>query len=177
MKNFALRNSGWIATGLLIPLAVFAAEPLKVKTGLWEITTATETHGMPQIAADLLAKMTPEQQAKMATMFGQREGGKPKEHKSEECVTQKDLEKPFHPDSEDKCETTILKSTATSQDISVSCEGDHPSTGKMLIEATSPESMKGTLELAFVGGENPLTINSTINGRWLGPTCKDDDED
>ena len=175
MKTCAFCSSVWIAAGLLVPLAVSAAEPLEVKTGLWEITTATQTHGMPQIAADLLSKMTPEQQAQMAAMLGQREGGKPKEHKSEECVTREDLEKPFHPDSEDKCETNIVKSTSTTQDISVSCEGDHPSSGKMHVEATSPESMKGTLELAFAGGENPLTINSTINGRWLGPACKDGD--
>ncbi len=166
-----------LTTGLVVSLAASAAEPLKVKTGEWEITTATATQGMPQMPAEVLSKMTPEQQAKMAAMFGQREAGGPKEHKSKECVTQEDLEKPFHPDKKDKCETTILKSTGTTQDIALNCKGEHPSTGKMHVEATSPESMKGSLELAFAGGDNPLKINTTLSGRWLGPTCKDDGDD
>ena len=160
-------------------MAASAAEPLKVKTGEWEITTATRDARHAADAPRDAAKMTPEQQAKMAAMFGGGGAGKPKEHKSKECITQEDLEKPLHPDDEDECESTILKSDGKTQDIALECKGDHPSTGKMHVEAVSSESLKGEFDLAFVGGSNPdrLKIHTTINGRWLGPTCKEEDEE
>lgn len=164
-----------LVAGLLAPLAVSAAEPLNVKTGQWEITTLTQTQGTPPIPEDVLAKMPAEQRAKLEAMFGNREGAPPKAHKSTECVTKEDLAKPFHASEDENCQTTILKSTSTTQDIAVSCKGEHVSSGKMHIEAPTPESMKGLLDIALQGGKSPMQIKTQISGRWLGPTCKKDD--
>jgi hypothetical protein len=47
----------------------------------------------------------------------------------------------------------------------------------MHVEAISSETLKGEFDLAFEGGENALKVHTTLNGRWLGPTCKDEDEE
>ncbi len=164
-----------LAAGLLVSLAVLAAEPLNVKTGQWEITFTTQTHGMPPIPEEALAKMPPEQREKLLAMFAGRDGAAPKEHKSLECVTKEDLAKPFHPSEDENCQTTVLKSTSAMQDISVACKGEHPSTGRMHVEASSPESMKGSIDIALAGGKDAMQIKTQMSGRWVGPACKKDD--
>jgi hypothetical protein len=170
-----MKRTALLAAGLITSLVVLAAEPLNVKTGQWEITTLIQSHGMPPIPEEALAKMPPEQREKLLAMFASRNGAPPKEHKSTECVTKEDLAKPFHPSEDEKCETTVVKSTGTTQDISVVCKGDHPSTGRMHIEASSPEAMKGTIDIALAGGKDAMQIKTQLSGRWIGPTCKKND--
>jgi hypothetical protein len=53
---------------LLLSLTVMAADkiqPLNVKLGLWETTHTTTTSGQMPIPPEMLAKLTPEQRAKM----------------------------------------------------------------------------------------------------------------
>jgi len=158
-----------LVTGLLIPLLSLAADRLNVKTGLWEITTKTEMHGTPAIPPDVLAKMTPEQRAKMTAMFASH-AATPTVHKRQECVTQQDLEQPFHDVDRKECQATVVKGSATQQDIKVVCSGEQPSTGTLHIETPTPESMKGLFDIS--AGE--MRINTQLSGRWLGASCKKD---
>ncbi|HTE88846.1 MAG TPA: hypothetical protein VK639_07845 [Terriglobales bacterium] len=53
---------------MLSSVTVWAADklqPLNVKTGLWETTTTRITSGEIPIPAEMLARLTPEQRAKM----------------------------------------------------------------------------------------------------------------
>jgi hypothetical protein len=171
-----MRKIPLLIAGSLLSLTALATEPLNVKTGQWEVMVATEMHGMPPIPEEALAKMPPEQREKLLAMFGSRDGAPPKEHKSMECVTREDLDKPFKPSDEEDCETKVLTSTATTQEIALTCKGEHPSTGRMKVEATSPESMKATMDLTVSGGKEPMQIKTKMRGRWIGPTCSKDDE-
>jgi len=168
-----MRKAALFVTAVLASFAVLAAEQLNVKTGQWEMVMSTSTSGASPIPAEARAKMSPEQLAKMDAMFGA--GAAPRVHKSLECVTKEDLAKPFHPDEDEKCQTTVIKSTSTTQDISVTCKGDHPSTGRMHVEASSPESMKATIDFAVESGNGATQIKTQMTGRWVGPTCKKDD--
>jgi len=159
-----------VSAALLIPALAFAADRLNVKTGLWEITTLTATQGIPELPAEVKGKMTPEQRAKLAAVF-QSSAASPHRNVSKECITEKDLEQPFKPNDDGNCTSTVVKSTGTSQEINVSCTGEHASSGKMRISTPTSESMTGDLEFqAGNGGE--MTIKTQIKGRWLGASCK-----
>jgi hypothetical protein len=168
-----MQKTVMLAAALAVSFAALAAEQLNVKTGAWEITMNTSATGTPPIPEETLAKMSAEQRAKLEAMFAS--SATPRTHKSTECVTKEDLAKPFHPDEDDKCQTTVIKSTGSTQDISVICKGDHPSTGRMHVEASSPESMTGTIDISVENGKSPMQIKTQMSGRWIGPACKKDD--
>jgi hypothetical protein len=93
-----------------------------------------------------------------------------------ECITKEDLAKAFNPDEDEKCQTTVIKSTGSTQDVNVVCKGDHPSTGKMHVEASSSESIKATMDVTMEGGaKDHMQIKTQMSGRYLGPTCTKDD--
>ena len=168
-----MKKTALLATTLIASFTALAAEQLNVKTGQWEMVMSTSTSGASPIPEAARAKMSPEQLAKMDAMFGANAA--PRVHKSLECVTKEDLAKPFHPDEDDNCQTTVIKSTSTTQDISVTCKGDHPSTGKMHVEASSTESMKATIDFTVESGNGATQIKTQMTGHWVGPTCKDDE--
>ncbi len=76
-------------------LTLFAADkitPLNVKEGLWEITVTHSMSGMPampSIPPDALAKMPPEQRARIEAMM--KGGASTDVHK--DCITKEKLEK------------------------------------------------------------------------------------
>ena len=51
----------WLSLASLVPALAADNTPLNVKPGLWELTSDTERSGAPQIPAEALAKMSPEQ--------------------------------------------------------------------------------------------------------------------
>ena len=71
-----------------LPLTV-RAETLNIKTGAWEVTVSTATAGM-MIPKDALAKMPPEQRARIEAMMSARDG-KVNTRTRRSCVTQQDL--------------------------------------------------------------------------------------
>ena len=66
------------------------AESFNAKPGAWELNFTTLTTGM-LIPPDVLAKMPPEQRAKIEQSM-QARSGKPRTHASKTCVTQEDLD-------------------------------------------------------------------------------------
>ncbi len=62
-------------------------QPLNVKLGLWEVTSTTNVSGMPPIPDDVLARMTPEQRARMEAAMKARSGEGPKTTVRKECIT------------------------------------------------------------------------------------------
>src|SRR5690348_9441337 len=79
--------------GILGVASAQAGSTLNVKLGLWEMTTMGEVSGAPPIPPEALARMTPEQRARMqaAMTASLAQQNKPKVRKY--CVTQKDLER------------------------------------------------------------------------------------
>jgi hypothetical protein len=173
-----MKSAPLIAVGLSLPLLALAADPIDVKTGLWEIVSVTESQGLPQMPPEVLDKMTEEQKEQMASIFHSATA-KPARHTTKECVTEEDLAKPFDA-GEENCTSTVVRSTARSQEIDVVCTGEHPSTGKLRVEALTRETMKGQLEIHVDGGDSEgegMTIQSQLTGRWLGASCTEADEE
>ena len=167
-----------IAAGLflLAPL-IFAADykPLDVKTGLWENTMTTQMTGMPPIPDELLAKMSPEQRARMEEARKAREakGAQTSTHKS--CITKEDLNKPLNfGDDKGACTRTFTTSTSTRQEIHMECAmGNIKSSGDVKIEALNSETVKGTGQMSSTGGGPGMKMNMTFSGKWLGSDCGD----
>ena len=165
-----------VAAGLMLPLLALAADLLNVKTGLWEITSTTLMQGAPPIPAEVLAKMSAEQRAQMEAMFASR-ADKPRTHVSKECVTEEDLQEPFKPDEDENCTRKVIKSSATAQEFELSCTGKHLSHGTMRVDAPTPQSMTGKLEVQIENEGKTMTLHTQLKGRWLGASCKGADDE
>jgi hypothetical protein len=159
----------------LIP-TVTLAEKLDVKPGLWETTTTSEIGGMasamPAIPPDILAKMPPEQRAKMeAMMKGQ---GSANTFTNQSCVTEKDLERGLRPENtkEQSCKIDSISVQDKTQEAHVTCTSSHgTSTGVFKMTATSRESYEGTMDMNTTANGHPMTVKATLKGKWLGANC------
>jgi len=145
---------------------------LNVKLGLWDMSMTIDMSGM--MAGVDMSKMTPEQQAAMASMMRGRGGTMPA-IQTKTCMTQEKLDQgavaPERPGT--TCTTKIVKATSTSMDYSQTCTGQVPSTSEMHVEATSPTSVKLTGKTTTAMRGQPQTATVTIVGTWLADACGD----
>jgi len=167
-----------LAIVLLAAAGVRAAEPvpLDVKPGQWEATVTSQITGLsqaaaPQIPADQLAKMPPEQRGKIEAMLKQMGG--PHTSTSKSCVKKEDLTK-LQLNNDQSCKTTLVSSSGSKQEIHMDCDRKGgKQTGTITIEALNSESIKFNIQAG--GDSNGKNITMTVNGtsKWLGPVCED----
>lgn len=157
------------------PLAVSAAERLNVKTGLWEMTSATQMSGMPPLPKEMLEKLTPEQRAQIEASIKQSAGTRT--DTSRECVTERDLERPFDAGNRDECNYEMVRSTRTSQEWKLACTGDVKGSGTFKINTPTPETMNGVLDISVGNDDSTMTVKADVKGRWLGPDCGEEADD
>ena len=166
---------------LIATVAVWAADsvvPLNVKEGLWEVTSThsmTGLPGAPNIPADKLAQMPPEQRARIEAMIN----GTPTTQVTKDCVTKEKLEKQlaFNQNANKECTRTVVSSTASKLEMKIHCTGqgkDHMSTdGTFVLEATSSESAKGSMHTVTAGNGHNMNMDFTFSTKYLGPACGD----
>lgn len=165
-----------IAAGLP---ALASADKINVKTGLWETTTTTDMSGMPQtstIPPETLAKMPPEQRARIEAVMGARNAAGGHDHKSQSCVTEKDLERGFKPDQgrESECKAVSTKVDSSSQEVHMQCNGQKmKGTGVFRITIRNRESYEGLMEMNMTDatGEHPINMKMHMQGKWLSSDC------
>lgn len=160
-----------------LPLVASSADRLNVKPGLWEITTVTRTSGMLPLPKELLSKLTPQQRAEMAAEAKADAAGAPSKDTDRECITQKDLEQPFHSANMEHCKQSIVSTTRTAQEARIVCSGEYKGSGVFRISTPTPETMSGTLDLKIGEGADPFTLKGQLSGRWLGADCGDEADD
>jgi hypothetical protein len=168
--------------GLMTALAACAlaapasAQGLAANTGLWEMTTdGGAPIQMPQIPADQLAKMTPQQQAMIQQGMAAASAMSAKPITRKVCVTQTMLDNGYNPDSKNhRCTRTVTTHTSSVLEFALSCPGDHPTTGTVHIEATSAETLTGIVDMTLVTKDGAsIPIHRTMQGKWLGSDCGD----
>ena len=169
-----------VAAALALSMSAHA-EPLNVKTGLWETTMTTDTRGMPPLPKELLDRLSPEQRKKMEADLRAEQAKGPDTNTDRECITQKDLERPFEPSNTKECKNTVVKATKTEQEIRLVCTGGMPGSGTFKITAANPQSLTGSLDLKLGQDPQAMTIKGQFKARWIGPDCGDeadsDDDD
>lgn len=159
-------------------LTLFAADkitPLNVKEGLWEMTVTHSMTGMPAMPAippDTLAKMTPEQRARIEAMM---KGG-PKTDVRKECVTKEKLEKQSaFSDDRKECTRTVLTSTGSKLEMKIHCESGEQGSmdGTLLVEVIGSDNVKGKMQAVTNASGRTMNMNFTFSSRYLGPACGD----
>lgn len=165
-----------VAACLAMP-AVASADKLNVKPGLWEITSTSQISGLPPIPKDVLDKMTPEKRAQMEASFRAEAAKGPQVETDRECITKEELERPFESADAKQCTQTIVTTTRTSQEVRLTCSGEHKGSGLLRVSTPTPETMTGTMDLKLGEGKDAMTINAKLKGHWLGPQCGDEGQD
>ena len=161
-------------------LALWAADkitPLNLKEGLWEMTSTHSMTGMPPIPADTLAKMPPEQRARMEAAMKQSGAGAPKTDVRRHCVTKEKLEKQSAFDDNRKdCTRTIVSSTGSKLEMKIHCEGKDQQMsmdGAFVVEVVSSDSAKGSMHAVSSGNGRTMNMDFTFSSKYLGPACGD----
>ncbi len=154
--------------------ATLAAQtvPLDVRPGLWKSTITVDQSGAPPIPPEALAKLTPEQRAKIEERFKARSSA-PTTQTHQYCVTREDLSKPiFGKPDRMNCHETIVRSTSSDQEIHMECDNNGMKSGGTIhIEALNPESVKGSGKMTMTDGARTMNVSSNFTGKWVASTC------
>ncbi len=179
-----MRNKLLLAPIVLCSLTLWAADditPLNVKEGLWEMTVTHTMTGMPatpNIPPDALAKMPPEQRARIEAMM---KGG-PGTDVRKECITKEKLAKhSAFGNNRGDCTRTVVNSTGSRLEVKVHCvekQGEEKQTsidGTLVLEALSSDNVKGTMQMQSASSNNghAMNMNFTFSSKYLGPACGD----
>jgi hypothetical protein len=148
---------------------VVQAATLDVKLGLWEVTTTTKSNGMPPMD---LSKLTPEQRARVEAKLREMQSAKPETRTEKHCLTKEDLERSDFLGKKDdpSCKREVTSTTRTLS-IKEVCSGDQKTSSDVRFEATSRESVKGTMEMKVGEGARSMVVNATFAAKYLGPAC------
>ena len=158
-------------------LTLWAADsitPLNVKEGLWEMTVTHSMSGMPatpNIPPDVLAKMPPEQRARVEAAM---KGG-PSTDVRKECITKEKLEKhSAFSNNRGDCTRTVVNSTGSKLEVKIHCEEKQASTdGTLVLETVGSDRVKGTMQSVTNANGHTMNMNFTFSSKYLGPACGD----
>lgn len=164
-KNIATASA---AVLILSSLAIHA-EPLDVKTGLWETTFTTDMSGM-KMPSEVINSMPPERRARMEAAMKARQASGPKSTTDKTCLTKEDLNRPFdQTDGDPDCKNTIVSATSTHAEYKIVCTGSESRNGSMQIDALSRESIKATMKMNTSNGP----VSNQITSKWVAADCGD----
>lgn len=159
---------------LTLALAASAADKIDLRTGTWEVTATTHMSGMP-LSREELAKMTPQQRAQIETAMKEEAAKGPQTETTRECITAKDLERPFASADMEHCASTLVRTSRTTYEGHLECTGERKGGGVLKVNAPTPEAMTATFELRSGEGRDAFTLTSQMKGRWLSAQCEDED--
>jgi len=170
-----MRKTILLSLFCLLSLVLVASDkvrPLNVKTGLWETTWTSTVSGRPPIPEEALARMTPDQRARLEAAMGKMGSQVPKTHTAKSCLTKEKLEKDPFSEKADMCTETVLTSTGSKMDVKEVCTNQGAKTDVTVhIEATDSEHVKGSMESNTSSGGNTMKVSGTFTSKWIGATC------
>ncbi len=159
-----------LAMGATVALA---ADGLDVKPGLWQMSFTTEARST-SMPPEAMAKLTPEQRAKVAAALQKQAERGPRTFTRKTCITAEDLKAGAFREAEDdkSCKYVVKEQTRVLQEGTLVCTGDEPHGGTMRVEAIGRDHIKGS-----VGREGPNgKISMQMTGEWISTSCAGADE-
>jgi Protein of unknown function (DUF3617) len=164
-----------IALTILFSLGVRGEEkfhPLNVKPGLWETTMTKTTTGQLPLPPDALARLTPEQRAKVEERMRANSAPHTTTETRKSCETKQKLaEAPFS-DEEKGCTRTIVTSSSSKVEAKFACDRvGMKTTGTMTVQALSSENVKGSAHISMNTNGHSTDLNATFTSKWLGASC------
>lgn len=158
---------------VLSPLLSKADQPLDVKLGLWETVSRTELPALPasrpQIPPDALARMTPEQRARIEAILKSR--GTPGAITTRSCLTRESLEHGLNLRNDQACTYKLTGSSAIRQQIQVECRQGQAreASGELTLERVDAGHIEGTMVMKPAAGSG--NIKTTFDSRWVSADC------
>jgi len=162
-----------LALGAISACASAQYQPLNVKTGQWQTTVLINSGGSLAMPSGQMAKLTPEQQARVEAAMKQASKPKTTTHTNQDCLTQDELNKgtPFKSDDK-QCTQKVLNSTSSRLNVEQDCAEDSMATKTIMsLEAISPELVKGTGTVTATSEGHTFTSNITFTSQWLAASC------
>jgi hypothetical protein len=154
--------------------AVQAAEIIKpnIKTGLWEISVTPKMSGEMPIPEEQLAKMTPEQRARIEAAM-KNAGSKPRVYK--ECMTPEKIAKGFEMDrgaDAASCKRNVISSSPSELTLHDECnDTKRKSSTDVHFEIKGGTQMNGKVHIVVTQSGKSMTVDSTLQGKWLAASC------
>jgi Protein of unknown function (DUF3617) len=145
-----------------------------IKPGLWEVTNSPQVIGDMPISEDQLAQMSPEQRARLeaAMKAGMASANKARTYK--ECMTPEKIARGFDIDKDEgkSCKRKIVSSTATELQLHDECESTERKTvSDVHFQVKGGTQMTGKINVVISSGAKTMTVNSSVQGKWLGADC------
>jgi hypothetical protein len=174
-KKLALVSA--LGTGVIAAVLASAADvpQLNVKLGLWEIATHPQVNGSVPITDEQLAKLPPDQRAKFeaAMQAAVARGAQPRVFK--ECMTAEKRARGFDAgsgQSKNNCQVTLVTNTASEFESHRECvTDDGKQSTSVHFQVVGPDHVSGTVNAVISHGTKTMTVNSTMEGKWLGANC------
>lgn len=174
-KTWILAGTLWAALG---GLAALAADPVKlgIKPGLWEISSENQFSGAPPVSDEQLARLTPDQRARMQALMQASMAEAAKPHLAKHCMTPEKIARGLDLDENKNtgCQRKILSNSGSELQMTETCPLNGGST--VLDEhfkTMGSDAIVGTVHVVRTEGGKTMTVNSTVHGQWLGPSCGD----
>jgi Protein of unknown function (DUF3617) len=157
---------------------VEAAEIVKpnIKPGLWEVSSTPQVSGEMPIPEDQLAKLTPEQRARMETAMKSAMGNGAKPHVYKECMTPEKIARGFDIDrhgDDSSCKRKVVSSSPNELTLHDECNDPQRKTVMDVhFEVKGGTQMNGKINVVMTSANGKtMTVNSTVQGKWLGASC------
>ncbi len=160
---------------LIGTMADALAEPLDVKTGLWETTIHSEAHGQLPISEKQLKELTPKQRDALEKM--QARNSQPHATVTKSCLTQEKLDKDEHDflsgEPGMRCNNKVSKHTRTAVAGTRHCakSGGEEQTVDFDYKARDREHVTGTIKITIKNGARTMTSSGNMSSRWIGASC------
>jgi Protein of unknown function (DUF3617) len=157
-------------------LAAYAVPiTLKLRPGLWEMTSQGENSGALPIPAEVLANLPPDRRAKMEAALAASRARAAKPHVSRQCITAESLQRGIDLDEKrgNDCQEKVVSSSSSEMDVQIECKGPRlASSGNWHFTATGVERLTGTINMKVSdGAQNNMTMRRVIEGKWLAADC------
>ena len=176
MRPASTRISSAVIASLAAAMLAQAADIAKpnIKPGLWEVSATPQASGEMPISDEQLAKLPPDQRARIqaAMQSGLAEANKP--HVYKECMTPEKIARNLEIDkAEDStCKRKVVASSTSELQLHDECEKPERKTvSDVHFHFKGGTQMSGKITVVTSSGNKTLTVNSTIEGKWLGADC------
>ena len=173
-RHHPLQLGGVALTAICLAQAADYVKP-DIKPGLWEVTHTPQMSGEMPIPEDQLAKMSPEQRARIeaAIKSSMSNASKPRVYK--ECMTPEKIARGLDLDRggrDASCKRTIISSSASELRLHDECaRKDGKSVTDLHFQIEHATRMTGTIDVVMSSAGKTMTVNSKLTGKWLGSDC------
>jgi len=148
---------------------------LDVAPGLWEISTSGAVSGVPQIPADMLAGMQPEQRLIAQGMVLAIVAQASVPHRLQFCVTPQQVRQGLDLNRVGgrNCRRTVRSSSPAGLDMQVDCGGRDWMRGVVHLRVLDRSTLIGDVDVHEEIEGTSAGIRQSVHGRWLGAACGD----